>query len=119
MQQISGRDLIGMANLASALASAASGAPMPLLLDVREPWEFALAAIRIAGLETRLMPMNSVPERIGELDPAQPVVCICHHGARSAQVAAFLERQGFEAVSNLAGGTDAWSTQVDAAVPRY
>ncbi len=111
MKQISGSDLVGM--------STAVGVPMPLLLDVREPWEFALAAIRIEGLETRLMPMNSVPRLCGELDPTQPVVCICHHGARSAQVVAFLERQGFEAVYNLAGGIDAWSTQVDAAVPRY
>jgi rhodanese-related sulfurtransferase len=92
---------------------------MPLLLDVREPWEFELAAIRIDGIETRLIPMNSVPERCGELDPSQPIVCICHHGARSAQVVAFLERRGFESVYNLAGGVDAWSTQVDAAVPRY
>ncbi len=115
MKQISGRDLVGMTNP----ASAAAGAPMPLLLDVREPWEFALAAIRIDGTETRLMPMNTVPERSGELDPAQPIVCICHHGARSAQVVAFLERQGFEAVYNLAGGVDAWSAQIDAAVPRY
>jgi rhodanese-related sulfurtransferase len=111
MKQMSGRDLVAM--------SAAAGAPMPLLLDVREPWEFALAAIRIDGLETRLMPMNTVPACCAELDPSQPVVCICHHGARSAQVVAFLERQGFEAVYNLAGGIDAWSAQVDAAVPRY
>ncbi len=111
MKQLSGRDLLGM--------SAAAGAPMPLLLDVREPWEFEHAAIRIDGLETRLMPMNSVPARIAELDPVQPVVCICHHGARSAQVVAFLERQGFEAVYNLAGGIDAWSQQVDTGVPRY
>lgn len=111
MKQLSGPDLIGM--------SAAAGVPAPLLLDVREPWEFALAAIRIDGLQTLPMPMNSVPARLGELDPAQPVVCICHHGVRSAQVVAFLERQGFEAVYNLAGGIDAWSIQVDAGVPRY
>ena len=110
MRQLTGRDLVGM--------STAAGAPL-LLLDVREPWEFALAAIRIDGLETRLMPMNSVPGRLGELDPSQPVVCICHHGARSAQVVAFLERQGFEAVYNLAGGIAAWSEQVDPHVPRY
>lgn len=115
MKQISGRDLIGM----TSSPDAAAGAPTPLLLDVREPWEFGLAAIHIDGLETRLMPMNSVPERFGELDPSQPVVCICHHGARSAQVVAYLERQGFEAVYNLVGGIDAWSTQIDAAVPRY
>lgn len=115
MKQLRGRDLLGMTNP----ATAAAGAPTPLLLDVREPWEFALAAIRIDGIETRLMPMNSVPQNVGELDPVQPVVCICHHGARSAQVVAFLERQGFEAVYNLAGGIDAWSAEVDPAVPRY
>ena len=93
--------------------------PAPLLLDVREPWECALASIRIDGLRTLEMPMRSVPERLAELDPAQPVVCICHHGARSAQVVAFLEREGFADVYNLAGGIDAWSTDVDAAVPRY
>jgi rhodanese-related sulfurtransferase len=111
MKQLGGRDLLDM--------RAAEGAGNPLLLDVREPWEFALAAIRIDGLSTLSMPMNSVPARLAELDPAQPVVCICHHGARSAQVVAFLERQGFEAVYNLAGGIDAWSAQIDAGVPRY
>ncbi len=115
MKQITGRELIAMASSPTDAASA----PMPLLLDVREPWEFALAAIRIDGLQTRLMPMNSVPGLFDEIDSTQPVVCICHHGARSAQVVAFLERQGFEAVYNLAGGIDAWSMQVDATVPRY
>ena len=67
----------------------------------------------------RSMPQRLPAERLAELDPAQPVVCICHHGARSAQVVAFLERQGFAAVYNLAGGVDAWSGEVDPAVPRY
>ena len=111
MKQLSGPDLIGMAS--------AIGVPAPLLLDVREPWEFALAAIQVHGLQTVSMPMNRVPERLAELSPMQPVVCICHHGARSAQVVAFLERQGFEAAYNLVGGIDAWSLQVDPAVPRY
>ena len=65
------------------------------------------------------MPMRDVPARLAELDPAQPVVCICHHGARSAQVVAFLERSGFESVYNLAGGIDAWSQDVDPKVARY
>jgi rhodanese-related sulfurtransferase len=110
MRELSGPDLIALS---------AAGAPAPLLLDVREPWEVALAAIRIDGLRTLALPMNSVPQHCAELDPAQPVVCICHHGARSAQVVAFLERQGFDAVYNLAGGIDAWSVQVDPGVPRY
>jgi rhodanese-related sulfurtransferase len=70
-------------------------------------------------LRTLHIPMNEVPGRLAELDAARPVVCICHHGMRSAQVVAFLERQGFDAVYNLAGGSDAWSAQVDAGVPRY
>ena len=110
MKQLSGREL---------LARHAGGAAPPLLLDVREPWEFALAAIRVDGCATLHIPMNAIPARLGEIDAAQPVVCICHHGVRSAQVVAFLERQGYPAVYNLAGGIDAWSTQIDAGVPRY
>ncbi len=90
-----------------------------LLLDVREPWEVALASIRIDGAESLQMPMDQVPVRLAELDPARPIVCICHHGVRSAQVVAFLERQGFESVYNLAGGIEAWSAQIDASVPHY
>ena len=107
MKQLSGHGLLGMQ------------AQSPLLLDVREPWEFALAAIRVEGLRTLHIPMNEIPGRLAELDAAQPVVCICHHGMRSAQVVAFLERQGFDAAYNLAGGIQAWSEQVDASVPRY
>lgn len=91
----------------------------PLLLDVREPWEVQLAAIRLPGASTLNLPMGQIPQRMGELDPAQPILCICHHGMRSAQVVAFLERAGFESVYNLAGGIDAWSAQVDPSVPRY
>lgn len=87
----------------------------PLLLDVREPWEFETC--RISG--SQLMPMSLVPARQQELDPEQPVVCICHHGARSMQVAAFLERAGFENVSNLTGGVHAWAQLVDPAMPTY
>lgn len=96
-----------------------AGPRPPLLLDVREAWEFALAAIRLEGAHTLHVPMGQVPQRLAELDPAQPILCICHHGMRSAQVVAFLERAGFVSVYNLAGGIDAWSTQVDAGVPRY
>lgn len=91
----------------------------PLLLDVREPWEAALAQIRIEGVASRLIPMGELVQRLGELSPAQPVVAYCHHGVRSLQVVAFLERQGFDSVYNLAGGIDAWSCEVDPALPRY
>lgn len=89
------------------------------LLDVREPWEVELASVQVDGLTVRHIPMGQVPARLGELDPSQTVVCLCHHGMRSAQVVAFLERQGFDAVYNLAGGIDAWSSTVDPRVPRY
>lgn len=84
------------------------------LLDVREPWEFGMS--RIEG--SRLLPMNDLPERVSELDPASETVVICHHGLRSAYVTRALERAGFSSVLNLEGGLDAYS-RVDASVPRY
>jgi rhodanese-related sulfurtransferase len=89
--------------------------PRPLLLDVREPWEYQTCHIEGAVP----MPMNTVPARIEELEEDAPIVCICHHGARSMQVAAFLERNGFTRVANLTGGVHAWALQVDNAMPTY
>ena len=119
MQQLSGPELLAKFARGAADADADAGAATPLLLDVREPWECALAAIHVEGWRTLHIPMNDVPARLGELDPRRPVVCICHHGMRSAQVVAFLERQGFDAAYNLGGGIDAWSAQVDPNVARY
>jgi rhodanese-related sulfurtransferase len=87
----------------------------PLLLDVREPWEYEKA--RIAG--SKLIPMRELPARIAEIDDARDVVALCHHGGRSLQVAMFLEKQGFKRVHNLVGGIDAWSRTIDPAVPLY
>lgn len=87
----------------------------PLLLDVREPWETQIC--RIEGSE--LVPMQSLPAKLGELDPDRPTVCLCHLGGRSMQVAVFLERQGFKDVCNLTGGVDAWAHQVDTTMPTY
>jgi len=101
------------AELAAWLADGAR--ERPVLLDVREPWEFQTC--HIAG--ARLVPMNELPQRLGELDPAADVVAICHHGARSLQVAQFLGRRGFERVYNLAGGVDAWARSIEPAMPVY
>ena len=87
----------------------------PVLLDVREPWEFERA--RIAGAQ--LLPMREVPARLEEIEQGKPVVAICHHGGRSMQVALFLEKSGYNNVHNLVGGVDAWSRTVDPAVPLY
>jgi rhodanese-related sulfurtransferase len=89
--------------------------PPPLLLDVREPWEQQICVI--AGSET--MPMQQIPARFSSIDRHRPVVCVCHVGGRSAQVAMFLQRQGYEDVYNLTGGIDAWARQVDSTMPVY
>lgn len=104
---------IAPAMLAQRLGDAAQ--PAPLLLDVREDWEFAYC--HIAG--SLAMPMQSLPLRLAELDPARETVVICHHGMRSAQVCMFLEHQGFSRVLNLAGGVARWAAQVDPAMPQY
>lgn len=93
--------------------------PSAVLLDVREPWELQTARVPVPAAQALHMPMATVPLRLHEIPRAQPVVCICHHGARSAQVVAFLLRQGYAQVYNLAGGINAWSAHVDPAVPRY
>lgn len=111
-------DHIRPAQLADWLAQAsAEGAP--LVLDVREPWELQTASVQADGFTLVAIPMNEIPARLAELDPQQPVACLCHHGARSQRVAHFLVQSGFENVVNLAGGIDAWSLQRDVAVPRY
>ena len=107
MQQITPADLFAWL--------ADEGRAKPLLLDVREPWEFQTA--RIEG--STHVPMQQLPGRLGELEPDNDVVVICHHGGRSGQVGLFLEKQGFARVHNLVGGVDAWARTVDPAVPVY
>jgi len=104
---------LGATELAQWLAD--EGRPRPLLLDVREPWEQQIC--QISGSD--LVPMRVLPARIDELDRQRPVVCICHHGGRSAHVAMFLARQGFGDVYNLTGGVDAWARQVDTHMATY
>jgi rhodanese-related sulfurtransferase len=89
--------------------------PAPVLLDVREDWELAIA--RIDG--ALHIPMGDVPARLAELEPAREIVVLCRSGGRSGQVARFLEQQGFEQVWNLAGGILAWSEQLDPSLPQY
>ena len=107
MQQITAPEL------AARLADPAR--EQPLLLDVREGWEFETC--HIAG--STLIPMHLIPVRVSEIDDDREVVCICHHGARSMNVAAFLERNGFSNVTNLTGGVHAWAVQVDPSMPKY
>ena len=88
------------------------------LVDVREPFEHAVA--RIEGAD--LIPMNTIPERLEDLREkaaAAPVIVLCHHGVRSLNVVHWLHRQGIENCWSMAGGIDLWSLSVDPAVPRY
>ena len=103
------------------LASARQTAPEhdPVVLDVREPWELQTASVSPQGFELIPMPMRSVPARYLELDRDRPIACLCHHGARSAQVVHFLMQQGFTQTVNIHGGINAWSHERDPAVPVY
>ncbi len=103
----------------SALSGFAKRHPAPVLLDVREPWETALASIDLPGVTTLRVPMAQIPLRLADIPALQPVVCICHHGVRSAQVVAFLLHVGRTDVYNLRGGVEAWAIEVDPTMPRY
>lgn len=101
----------------SALSARIGTGERLLLIDVRQPEEYAIAKIPGATL----IPLPELMSRVGEVEPADgtQVVVYCHHGVRSMTGAAILERAGLANVLSLAGGIDAWSCQVDATVPRY
>ena len=87
----------------------------PLLLDVREPWEFEVCSI--AG--SSLIPMGQITANVDKLDPQQEIVIICHHGIRSRQTGYYLERMGFSNLINLDGGVEAWAREVDPNMQTY
>jgi rhodanese-related sulfurtransferase len=91
----------------------------PVVLDVREPSELAVASIKANGFTLLTIPMGTVPVRLAELDPKRPIACLCHHGGRSMQVAHFLAGRGFENVANIAGGIHAWSAELDSSIATY
>jgi adenylyltransferase/sulfurtransferase len=86
-----------------------------VLLDVRLPNEYEVA--RIPG--GRLIPIGELPDRLNELDDHDEIVVYCHHGPRGVRALEILRAAGFPRLRNLRGGIDAWSTDVDASVPRY
>ena len=96
---------------------------LPIVLDVREPWELQTASVRADGFTLLHIPMRDIPAQLAELQashgPDQPIACLCHHGMRSLQVATYLAQNGFTQVVNLQGGINAWSQKVDQSVPSY
>lgn len=93
--------------------------PGCVLLDVREPWEVELASMAPEGVKVVTIPMNEIPRQLDTLRGPHTIICLCHHGMRSAHVARYLIQSGFAKVVNLSGGIDAWSIRVDERVPRY
>ncbi|MFN3375055.1 MAG: rhodanese-like domain-containing protein [Burkholderiaceae bacterium] len=100
-------------------AAVAPGGATPVVLDVREPWEWQTSSVKAEGFELVRIPMGNIPSRLADIDPARPVACLCHHGARSLRVAMFLQQQGFGAVANITGGIEAWAQELDPSLPRY
>ncbi len=98
-------------------ASATDAPSRFLLLDCRTADEYAVA--HIDG--SRLIPMQELPARLAELESwrDKPIVVHCHHGMRSLKVAQWLREQGFSFAQSMTGGIDAWSAEIDPAVPRY
>ena len=120
---ISQLNLSGFADWRDRAKAALAPGVLPVVLDVREPWEVQTASVRENGFTLLALPMREMPARLAELKDTlgadHPVACLCHHGMRSQQVANFLAQDGFTEVVNLHGGIDAWSQQVDPSVPRY
>ena len=87
----------------------------PLLLDVREDWEYEIC--RIDGSVN--ISMANVNQMLEQLSPENETVVICHHGMRSFQIGSFLENNGFNHIVNLEGGIDAWARTVDPNMDRY
>ena len=87
----------------------------PFVLDVREPWEVALASLPGAVN----IPLNEIPLRLKELDADSEIIVLCKMGGRSLKAAQFLAARNFSRVSNLTGGILAWGRDVDPALPDY
>lgn len=100
---------------AAELKAQLDGGKPPVVLDVREPWEVALAR----GPGTVCIPLNEIPLRLKELDAGAPIIAMCKLGGRSQRAAEYLVGHGFTDVGNLVGGIDAWSREIDPGVPRY
>ena len=111
-------DQVRPAELAAWFAQTAADG-LPVLLDVREPWERELASVAPKGAELLAIPMGQLVQRLAELDLDRPTACLCHHGVRSQHVAAYLAQRGHYQVVNITGGIDAWAREHDPGIPRY
>ena len=86
-----------------------------VIIDVREPFELEIC--RVAGAEP--IPMGQIPEHAESLPRDKHLLILCHSGRRSLRVTQFLRTRGFAAVSNIAGGIDAWAREIEPGMPLY
>ena len=93
----------------------ASAKEPPLLLDVRQPWEYDICRLD----NSVLIPMSTIPAKLDQLDKQRETVVICHHGVRSRRVAFYLEQAGFTDIINLKSGLDGWARRVDLDMATY
>ena len=91
------------------------GGEEPILLDIREDWEWERAHLEGAIH----IPLDELSSRVEELDPRSEVVVYCHHGDRSIDGCLLLQEHGFRKVRSMTGGIEAWSELVDPSIPRY
>lgn len=85
------------------------------LLDVRQDWEFELCSIE-GSLN---IPLDQLAQRLKKIPTNVPLFTLCHHGVRSQQAAVFLKNTGFQDVSNIKGGIDAWAKEIDTTLKTY
>ena len=103
---------LNVSQLKSRLAQAGD---QPILLDVREGWEYNLCALP----GSVHIPMGQIQARLNELDRDREIVVVCHHGMRSNQVAHYMAHQGYAKLYNLSGGIDAWAREIDKNMRTY
>lgn len=89
---------------AQELRTLLAASPAPVVVDVREPWEFAQGHVPGA----RLIPLGELARRVSELDGDAPTVVVCASGARSQSAAALLGQKGFKTIYNVRGGMVGW-----------
>lgn len=97
------------------VAALLATADAPIIIDVREPWEHETAHLPVSTL----IPLNTLPTRVTELDASRTYALLCHHGMRSESAANWLSQHGFTSLINIDGGIDAWSMDVDSTIQRY
>lgn len=89
-----------------------------LVLDVREPAEFAICNLEEVA-ETCLMPLQQLHVEAERLPKERPIAVCCHHGVRSMYAIKYMEELGFQNLYNLEGGIHAWAREIDSLMPVY